>query len=254
MIRFRVKAKGAEELLNKFPDLAKDVGRLERAAVNITVKGVKLDASRLIRDKIAITKNKSSSKTPKQVIESRIKLKFVKDESGNGELRVTDSQIPIKWFSPKQTPKIRKPLKKGRTAKKKPFRFKMIRSKDMIKAARKTGLKLVKSAKTLNPFKKKKKKTVKGTTAKIRKGGSRVLYPHGFGPNYAKLGFTIWERTGKSRYPIESPYGVDVAAIVRQSGGERRLKASGKIRLEKEIKRRVARLKYIKPRRGKAKT
>jgi hypothetical protein len=244
-----------QDLLDKFPALQEDVAALRRASVNIAIKGVRLDSGRLIREKLAITKTKGSSKTPKTIVESRIKLKFAKKEDQSGKLVITDSKIPIRWFSPKQTPKTQKGRKtpKIKAAKKKPFRFKMLRSKDMIKSARKTGLKLVKQAKQFNPFKKKKKKkkTIKGTTAKILKSGSRVLYPHAFGPNTEKLGFTIWERKGRARYPLTSPYGVDVAQVIRSTGGERRLRASAKLRLEKEVNRRIKRLKYIKPRRGK---
>ncbi len=253
MISFRSKTKGMQDLLDKFPALQEDVAALRRASVNIAIKGVRLDSGRLIREKLAITKTKGSSKTPKTIVESRIKLKFAKKEDQSGKLVITDSKIPIRWFSPRQTPKTQKGKKrpKIKAAKKKPFSFKMLRSKDMIKSAKKTGLKLVKQAKQFNPAKKKKKKTIKGTTAKILKGGSRVLYPHAFGPNTEKLGFTIWERKGRARYPLTSPYGVDVAQVIRSTGGERRLRASAKLRLEKEVNRRIKRLKYIKPRRGK---
>lgn len=87
-------------------------------------------------------------------------------------------------------------------------------------------------------------------TAKIRKGGSRVEYPSGFGPRVEKLGRAIFQRTGKSRFPIKQVEGVDVAEILRQAGGERELQQSARTRLDKNIKRRIQRLAYVGRRKG----
>jgi hypothetical protein len=254
MMFLRANVKGTKELMEKFPQLGDEVKQIRMAAINTTIKGLRLDAGRLIRSTIAVSKVSTSNKTPKQVIESRIKLAFAKDDTDFGRLVIKESQIPIRWFNPKQIPKTQKGKKRtsGKT-KRKRSTLKMLFSKDFVKTAKKIGYKAVKNPKQFNPFAKRKKKTVKGTTAKIMKGGSRVFYPRGFGPNVKKLGYTIWERTGKSRYPLISPYGVSVADIVRRVGGERQLNRQASVRLKKAVERRIKRIKYIKPRKGRSK-
>lgn len=254
MMFFRANVKGTKELMEKFPQLGDEVKQIRMAAINTTIKGLRLDAGRLIRQTIAVSKVSTSSKTPKQIIESRIKLSFANDDTDAGKLVIKESQIPIRWFNPKQVPKTQKGQKrKPGKQRRKRSTLKMLFSKDFLKTAKKIGYKAVKNPKQFNPFKKRKKKTVKGTTAKIMKGGSRVFYPRGFGPNVKKLGFTIWEREGKSRYPLTSPYGVSVADVIRRVGGERQLNRQARMRLEKAVERRIKRIKYIKPKKGRKK-
>lgn len=94
--------------------------------------------------------------------------------------------------------------------------------------------------------------TKKGpATAQIRKGGSRIAYPTGFGPRIPRLGRAIFQRYGKTRFPIKQVEGVDIADILRQVGGDRQLQVSARERLNKNVKRRIERLAYIGRRKGK---
>jgi hypothetical protein len=216
MINLFIQANQINRLIERQKATAEEIKLAKRVAINATVKGLRLDAGKMIRELVHVKKSPQSSKTPKALIESRIKLFFAsasatsKDVAG-GRLLVKDIKIPIKFFSPKQTPAIARG--------KKP---------------------------------KSKKKSI--TTAKVMKGGSREVYPYGFGPNVKKLGYTIWERQGKARLPIKKQEGVDVAFLLRRRGGERRLRESANKRLQKNLQRRIKRIGFARRRTAAAAT
>ena len=207
MITIKPNMRSVERLIERIKATDEEVKLAKRVAVNATIKGLRLDAGKMIREIVQITKIPDSSATPKKIIESRIKLNFAdaKAMSGTvagGRLVIKDSRIPIRWFNPKQTPRITKGKKRSN------------------------------------------KKTT--TTAKVFKGGSREVYSRGFGPNTKKLGYTIWERQGSSRLPLLKEEGIDVASLIRMRGGERRLKESANQRLQKNLVRRINRIKYAR--------
>ena len=218
MIKFGAALKQADAMLKKLEATRDELRLAKRAAINATIKGMRLDAGRMIRATIQVTKPPRSKKTPKKIIESRIKLFFanpraMSDEIPGGKLLIKDIKIPIRWFGPKQIPKVVK--------------------KPPGSPKRKSG----------------KKKSI--TTAKVMKGGSRGIYPKGFGPNTEKLGYTIWERRGEHRYPLKLSEGVNVAEIIKRIGGEKQLRAMAHERLKKNLKRRIDRIKFVKPRQKK---
>lgn len=219
MITVKAAMRNADRML-QIVNATRDQLRLaKRAAINSTIKGMRLDAGRMIRETIQVTKNPQSSKTPKKIIESRIKLFFsdpkaMSDTVPGGKLVIKDIKIPIAWFAPRQTPKPRE-ASEGEGKKTKRRRQKSI------------------------------------TTAKVMRGGSRVIYPRGFGPNVKKLGYTIWERTGKARKPLKSIEGINAAEIIEKIGGKQRLEQMAYVRLDKAIKRRIERIKYVKERKKK---
>lgn len=215
MINLFIQANQINRLIEKQNATADEIKLAKRVAVNATIKGLRLDAGKMIRELVHVKKSPHSSKTPKALIESRIKLFFAKADAlssdvAGGKLLVKDIKIPIKFFSPKQTPAIARGKR------------------------RKT------------------KKSV--TSAKIMKGGSREIYPHGFGPNIKKLGYTIWERQGKRRTPLKKQEGVDVAFLLRRRGGERRLRESANRRLQKNLQRRIKRIGFVRRRAAAAAT
>jgi hypothetical protein len=218
MIRVDAVLKKADAMLQKLETTKEQINLAKRAAVNATIKGMRLDAGRSIRATIQVSKVETSNTTPKKVVESRIKLFFAKgksasEEISSGKILIKESKIPIKWFNPKQIPKVTKAV---------------------------TGQKRKSKGR---------KKSV--TTAKVMKGGSRGIYPKGFGPNVQKLGFTIWQRKGSARFPIKTAEGVDVAEIIRKTGAEKQLRVLADQRLRKNLKRRIDRIKFVKPRQKK---
>ena len=219
MISVSVGMRHADRLLEVMNATRDELRLAKRAAINSTIKGMRLDAGRMIRETIQVTKNPESTKTPKKIIESRIKLFFsdpkaMSDTVPGGKLVIKDIKIPIRWFGPRQLPKPKK-------------------------ASEGEGKKTTR----------RKQKSV--TTAKVMRGGSRGIYPRGFGPNVKKLGYTIWERTGKGRKPLKTVEGVNVAEIIEKIGGEQRLINMADMRLYKAVKRRVARIKFVKDRKKK---
>lgn len=212
MITITPNMQSVQRLIERLKATEDEVKYAKRAAINATVKGLRTDAGRMIREIVQITKIPDSSATPKKIIESRIKLFFADANAlhgkvAGGRLIVKDSRIPIRWFGPKQSPKV-------------------------VAGKRRS-----------------KKKSV--TTAKVFKGGSRQVFPRGFGPNQGKLGYTIWERQGSSRLPLVKEEGIDIASLLRQRGGERRLKESANQRLQKNLVRRIQRVKYARQRTAK---
>ena len=215
MINLFIQANQINRLIERQKATAEEIKLAKRVAVNATVKGLRLDAGKMIRELVHVKKSPYSGKTPKALIESRIKLFFAKADAlssdvAGGKLLVKDIRIPIKFFSPKQTPAIARGKKR------------------------------------------KAKKSV--TSAKIMKGGSREIYPHGFGPNIKKLGYTIWERQGKARKPLKKQEGVDVAFLLRRRGDERRLRESANRRLQKNLQRRIKRIGFVRRRSAAAST
>jgi len=252
MIRLLINANQINRLIEKQKATADEIKLAKRVAINQTVKGLRLDAGKMIREMVAVSKSPTSPKTPKQLIESRIKLFFadpkaMSERVAGGKLLVKDIKIPIRFFSPKQLKAQRAKRKKLKPKKPKQIQVRSLFSKETLKAAKKIGYSGFKKIKSVQPFgKKKRQKTVRGTSAKIMKGGSRVVYPRGFGPNTQKLGYTIWEREGKKRLPLRLQEGVDVAWLLKRRGGERRLKESANQRLQKNLVRRIKRIKYAR--------
>ena len=207
MIKITPNMQSVQRLIERLKATEEEIKYAKRAAINATIKGLRTDAGKMIREMVHVTKDPHSTKTPKTLIESRIKLFFadakaMSQKVGGGKLIVKAIKIPIRFFKPQQKPAIAR----GKA--------------------------------------RKKKKSV--TTAKIMKGGSREVFPHGFGPNFKKLGYTIWERQGRSRLPLKKQEGVDVAWLLKRRGGERRLKESANQRLQKNLVRRIKRIKYAR--------
>jgi len=208
MIRISASLRNVQGLIDKAKALPEMVAIQRKAAINDTVKGLRVDAGKMIREILQVTKNPRSNKTPKKIIESRIKLNFAAKPDSSGELRIKESEISLRWFGPKTSP----PTKKGKNAKKKQV-----------------------------------------TSTKIFRGGSREIYKRGFGASTEKLGYTVWERQGSSRFPLKTHEGVSPAEIIRKRGGERRLKAQANMRLQKALVRRFKRLKYATGKRNQPK-
>lgn len=245
MIFMKAKVTGEEELLKLYPHMKDELFFTRRAAVNKTIKGLRLDAGRIIRETIQVAKHPKSKKTPKQVIESRIRLRFATEGELSGRLVIKDREIPMRWFGPKQIPVKRIKRKKAKPGKKKRISMKPIYSKAFWKQAKKIGYKAWQRVKGFKFKSRKKKPTIQQTTAKVYKNRSRLIYPHGFGPNNQKLGYTIWFRETLKNYPLFKQEGVLVADIIRKVGGERRLRRSADVRLRKEVIRRIKRYKFI---------
>jgi hypothetical protein len=118
MITIRASLKGVQALIDKFEATGEQIFAARRAAINETVKGLRVDAGKIIRETVQITKVPNSPKTPKKIVESRIKLNFAKGNSATGgKLVIQDNKIPIRWFGPKENPKPSKG-KKRRSRKK----------------------------------------------------------------------------------------------------------------------------------------
>ena len=182
-----------------------------RMALNDTLDDSRLFMWRHVNKNVQIKKPPNSPRTPKTVVESRLKLFWANRGDTRGVIELKATTIPLRWFDPKE--------------------------KQVPRAARSEGDRKGKS-------KRGRISRRTQTTVKIEKGGNREIVPGGFGPNSEKLGRTVWKRAGKNRKPLEKPVGVELPAILRRRGGIQEITRQTQERFETNFVRRLKRLKY----------
>jgi len=99
MIAITVRSKHVGKQLNQLSTKMRQAAHL---AINDTIKQLRVDAGRIIRNHVAVRKPKGSMTTPKRLIESRITLVFSPKRDLQGRVIVKTNKVPIIWFSPTQ--------------------------------------------------------------------------------------------------------------------------------------------------------
>jgi hypothetical protein len=190
-------------------DQLREAGRM---ALNDTLDDARLFMWRHVNKHVAIKKPPNSPRTPKTIVESRLKLNWANRGDTQAVIELKATELPLRWFDPKE--------------------------KRVPRAARSESDRGGGNAKRGRMSRRTQ------TTVKIEKGGNREVVPNAFGPSIEKLGRTVWRRAGKQRKPLEKPVGVELPAILRRRGGVQEITQQTQDRLEKNVIRRIKRIKY----------